>query len=201
VVSVLNIFVEGEVFDDEIENLVPFSDLLDDKVLVVALSHLGTDQLTKNAIVVLFLNAYYEYMHSRTKWPFVGEDPILRTLNSYLVVDEATNILQYDFSVLKSVLLQGREFGVGVVLASQYLDHFKVGQENYGQALSSWVIHKVPSVSAKQLQSLGVSEATESDAKRISGLGLHEAFYKSLDPDARFVRGIPFFELVKDAGG
>ncbi len=201
VVSVLNIFVEGEIFDDQIDRLIPFDKLIEDKVLVISLSEVGSDQATKNAIVVLFLNAYYEYMLSRPKWPFAGSQPQLRKLNSFLVVDEATNILQYDFSVLKSILLQGREFGVGVVLSSQFLDHFKVGQENYGQALGSWMIHKVPSVTYRQLQSLGIPEATEVDAKRIAGLANHETYYKSLNSPGRFVRGTPFFELDKDRSG
>jgi DNA phosphorothioation-dependent restriction protein DptH len=38
----------------------------------------------------------------------------------------ADNIMRYESDVLRKVLLQGREFGTGVILASQYLRHFKV---------------------------------------------------------------------------
>ena len=70
------------------------------------------------------------------KHPFIGSDPQLRTINGSLLVDEADNIMRYQFPVLEKVLLQGREFGVGVLLASQYLSHFKPdARTNYKEPL------------------------------------------------------------------
>ena len=70
--------------------------------------------------MALFLNQYYEYMIQLQKWPFEKTGNVqLRRLNSYLVVDEATNIMEYSFEVLMRLLLQGREYGVGVLLSSQ----------------------------------------------------------------------------------
>lgn len=73
------------------------------------------------------LNMFYETMLRTPKRPFLGSAPQLRMIESYLLVDEADNIMRYEFDLLRKLLLQGREFGAGVILASQYLRHFKAG--------------------------------------------------------------------------
>lgn len=198
VTALLRKFVVSEIFSDDKSQLLSFEELMEDNVVVVALNDFGTDDDGKNALVVLFLNLYYDYMLNSKKWPYLGSEPQLRTLNSYLLVDEAVNIMKYKFPVLMSLLLQGREFGVGVILASQYLTHFKQGQEDYAQPLLTWFVHKVPSISQKDLFMLGLSERTEVMLQKIPKLGVHQALYKSLGVDGRFVRGLPYFEVVKD---
>jgi hypothetical protein len=92
-------------------------------------------------------------------------------------------------------LLQGREFGVGTILASQYVSHFKVGQTRYGEALLTKVIHKVPDTSVNELKAFGISAATQAMADRIPTLQVHQALCKTLGVDGRFMRGTPYFEL------
>lgn len=196
VTSILNTFVLGEIFSDEPETLVPFEELIQDKVLVLALSDLGTDQNAKNALVVLFLNMYYDYMLKAPKWPYVGQDPQLRRLNSFLLVDEAVNIMKYEFPVLMDLMLQGREFGFGVILASQYLSHFRTSGVNYGEPLLTWFIHKVPRVSLRELETLGLTGVPQGAASHISGLKVHEALYSSLGYPGSFIKGTPFYRLV-----
>ncbi len=198
VVGLLNHFVMGRIFSETPESLVSFDELIGDGVVVLALNELGVDQKTKNALVVLFLNQYYEYM-LRQKKEFFGTDPQLRKLNSFLVVDEAHNIIEYEFRVLQLLLLEGREFGVGVVLSSQYLSHFKTPSYNYGQVLRSWIIHKVPNVTAQQLVQLGLPDAKPQDAARIQVLQNHQAYFSSLGIPGRFIRGEPFFEFYKES--
>jgi DNA phosphorothioation-dependent restriction protein DptH len=200
VTAALNAFVLGEVFSDDVAEIKPFSELVEDRVLVVDLASLGADQDMKNALVILFLNQYYEYMLSLRKWPYSGTDPQLRRLNSFLLVDEATNIMEFKFDVLEQLLLQGREFGVGVVLSSQYLSHFNVPGTNYAEPLRTWVVHRVPNVSAQDLSKLGVAGATDAEAGRISELPNHQAFYSTYGFNGRFIVGLPFFKLRPDAG-
>jgi hypothetical protein len=195
VVAVLNTFVFGEIFSDDRAALVPFGDMLHDTVLVVDLKSLGVDQDTKNALVALFLNQYFEHMQGLTRWPYQGSQPQLRRLNSFLVVDEAINIMKYRFEVLENLMLQGREFGVGVILSSQYLTHFEQPGTNYGEPLRTWFIHKVPQVTQRNLASIGLPTASQQDANRISELGLHEVYYSSLGYPGRFVRCTPYWEM------
>lgn len=166
-----------------------------DNVLVIALAELGTDQDSKNAIVALFLDLYYEYMLERTKWPYQGNDPQLRRLNSYLLIDEASNIMKYNFAALQEILVQGREFGVGVILSSQYLSHFRQGGYDYTQPLRTWFIHRVPALDPKELKSLGITQATDQTTQRINEQHLHQCFYRSLGVEGSFIRATPYYEL------
>lgn len=196
VTAILEDFVHGEIFSSVRQDLRPFADLLEGRVVVVALDKLGQDQSAKNALVALFLNLYYDYMLSLQKLPFVGAEPQLRYLRSFLVIDEAVNVMKYDFEVLMNLMLQGRQFGVGIVLASQYLSHFRESKVNYGQPLRTWFIHKVPHVTPKELEALGLPNLGGDVAARIPVLGQHEVLYKSFGADeGRFVRVHPYYEL------
>ena len=202
--SILSTFVGLEIFSESEDDLVSFGDLIEDKVLVLALSELGADSSTQNSLVVLFLDFYYEYMLSFEKAKLVGTSPNQRReLRSFLLVDEATNIMNYELQVLSKLLLQGRDFGFGVILASQYLSHFKTAHVNYGDPLLTWMIHKVPSIKLSELKTLGIPDASQESADRIAKLGVHEALYSSLDVNgdmkisASIVRGIPFYEWVR----
>lgn len=202
VTSLLRRFVTSEVFTEDPAESQSFDELLDGNVIVVALNDFKTDDDGKNALVVLFLNMYYDYMMNVSKPEIIDVSPELRlrTINSFLLVDEAVNIMKYKFSVLSSLLLQGREFGFGVMLASQYLSHFRQGQEDYAQPLLTWFIHKVPSVTAKDLSMLGLGAKSEHFAQRITSLKLHQSLYKSLGYErGRFIQEIPFYELLKQA--
>jgi len=97
---------------------------------------------------------------------------------------------------LSALLLQGREYGVGVLLSSQFLSHFvPTGGPNYAEPLLTWFIHQVPNVTISDLRKIGFPGATDDDAARISNLAVHGAFYKSLNYPGKFIRGLPFFEL------
>ena len=195
VFSILSDMVDMELFEEDAGRLVPFSDYLDG-VVVVDLASLGQNDNTKNMLVVLFLNLFYENMLRLEKFPFVGSDPQLRTINGFLLVDEADNIMRYQFPVLQNVLLQGREFGVGVLLASQYLSHFKPdARTNYKEPLLTWFIHQVPSVTVNDLKGIGLIDVDSGMVSRIQGLGKHECLYKSLNVDGEFICGIPFYVL------
>lgn len=166
-------------------------------VVVIALNDLGQDDRTKNMLVAIMLNVFYERMLKVPKRPFLGANGDMRVVDSVLLVDEADNIMQYEFDVLRKVLLQGREFGMGVILASQYLSHFKAGATDYREMLLTWFLHKVPNLSGKDLGPLGLSDslALQQAAERIKTLGLHECLYKTHDVAGEFIRGTPFYEL------
>ena len=169
-----------------------------DGVVVVSLADLGQDDRTKNLVVAVFLNMFYEAMLRLPKRKYRGESPQLRTIDSYLLVDEADNIMKYEFDVLKTILLQGREFGVGVLLASQYLRHFKVGATDYREPLLTWFIHKVPDIKSLELGALGLNKDLAHLAERIKQLPKHHCLYKTADVPGVFVDGLPFYRLMED---
>ena len=119
----------------------------------------------------------------------------MRVVDSMLLVDEADNIMKYEFDVLRKLLLQGREFGAGVILASQYLSHFKTGATDYREPLLTWFLHKVPNLKPQELSALGLSEQSslQQMAERIKSLNVHEYMYKTHDVSGEFIMGAPFY--------
>lgn len=199
--SILSNLIDRQVFEPSLAKIRPFSELLNG-VFVLDLKSLGPDDQSKNMLVAIFLNLFYEYMLSVPKKKYIGTSPQLRALDSVLLVDEADNIMQYDFKVLNRILVEDREFGVGVWLSSQYLDHFNRSDIDYTQPLLTWFIHRVPNISMNQLRSIGLSgQAASNDTlERIKTLKKHECFYRSFGADGKFMRGYPYYELVAKEG-
>jgi DNA phosphorothioation-dependent restriction protein DptH len=195
--AIIDDLVDMEVFARDSRDALPFDKFLDG-VVVVSLDALGQDDRSKNMLVAVMLNMFYENMLKRQKRPFLGTDPQLRVIDSYLLVDEADNIMRYEFDVLRKLLLQGREFGVGVILASQYLRHFKVGATDYREPLLTWFIHKVPNATAAELGALGLIADRGELSERVKSLSNHHCLYKSFDAPGAVVRGLPFYELIRD---
>ena len=165
-------------------------------VTVIDLAPLGVGDKERNMVLVLLLNLYYEYVTNLDKRPYVGTNPQLRFIDSMLLVDEADNIMRYNFDVMRQLLLQGREFGVGVLLASQFLSHFKTREIDYSEPLLTWFIHKVPNVTTRELQSIGLSGPVASVVDRVKTLDVHHCLYKTLDVPGRFMRALPFYEIA-----
>jgi len=194
--AIIDDLVDMEIFTADPAEAQGFDKFLDG-VVVISLGALGQDDRTKNMLVAVMLNMFYEYMLKIPKRPFQGSDPQLRVLDSYLLVDEADNIMRYEFDVLRKVLLQGREFGTGVILASQYLRHFKVNATDYREPLLTWFIHKVPNVTAAELGALGFTSDLGELVDRVKTLPNHQCLFKSFNAPGDVIRGTPFYELKR----
>ena len=193
VLSILSNFTSYRLFEGDLSKVETFSTFFSG-VTVIDLKSLGTWDQGKNMLVVMFLNLFYDYMLKVRKKPFIGSDPQLRSIDSFLLVDEADQIMKLEFPVLRRILLQGREFGIGVILASQYLSHFKQDSEDYIEPLLTWILHKVPNVSPRDLLGIGLTESVPETADKIKKLKPHHSFYKTSIGGARFMRNVTFFE-------
>ena len=194
--SIIDDLVDMELFSAEPTTTATSEQFLDG-VVVIALNALGQDDKTKNMLVAIMLNMFYEHMLRIPKRPYVGVEPQLRVVDSFLLVDEADNIMRYEFDVLRKILLQGREFGVGVILASQYLRHFKAGATDYREPLLTWFIHKVPNVTPQELGALGLpAELVVPLAERVKTLAKHHCLYKTQSVSGDVVQGKPFYQLL-----
>lgn len=194
--AIIDDLVDMEVFEKDPAKTKTFDDFLDG-IVVISLDAMGQDDRSKNMLVAIMLNMFYENMLKTPKRPFQGSDPQLRVIDSYLLVDEADNIMRYEFDVLRKLLLQGREFGAGVILASQYLRHFKASTTDYKEPLLTWFIHKVPNVTPAELGSLGFTSDLGDLSERVKTLPNHHCLYKSFDSSGEVIRGLPFYELDK----
>ena len=90
-----------------------------------------------------------------------------RQIDSYLLIDEANEIMKFEFPVLEDVLLKGREFGIGVILSSQYLSHFRQRNIDYSENLLTWFIHKIGQLSKNDLKNIGIIEVNEDMVENI----------------------------------
>lgn len=79
------------------------------------------------------LNLYFAYILTKEKKPFVGTNPQLRFIDSLLLGEKENNIMQHEFDVL--LLHQRQKFGMRILLASQYLSHFKTSYVDYREFL------------------------------------------------------------------
>jgi len=196
--NILQLMEMSMLFEEDQSKITSFSSLMDNGVVVLSLSTLGQQDELKNMLVTIFLNFYYDYMLGIQKQPFTSGDPSLRFIDSLLLVDEANSIMQYEFPVLKNLLLQGREFGVGVLLASQYLSHFNTSNEKYTESLLTWFIHRVNDVRASELERLGLQQANAATlASQVKALKQHQCLYRSLGVDGKIMTGIPFYKLME----
>lgn len=199
--AIIDDLVDMEIFERDPAKTLTFDTFLDG-VVVVSLDALGQDDRSKNMLVAVMLNMFYENMLRTPKRPFIGTNPQLRAIDSYLLVDEADNIMRYEFDVLRKLLLQGREFGCGVILASQYLRHFKVNATDYREPLLTWFVHKVPNVTPAELGALGLAATAAEIAERVKELPNHHCLYKTFDSPGHIIKGLPFYELVaRQSGG
>lgn len=194
--AIIDDLVDMEIFEKDPAKSKPFGEFLDG-VVVISLDAMGQDDRGKNMLVATMLNMFYEYMLRTPKRPFEGTEPQLRAIDSYLLVDEADNIMRYEFDVLRKLLLEGREFGVGVILASQFLRHFKTSGTDYKEPLLTWFIHKVPNVTPAELGALGLTGHLGDLSGRVKTLAKHCCLYKSFDSSGEVIQGLPFYELVK----
>ena len=192
--SILSDLVDLEIFVERAADALHFNDFFTG-VTVVDLASLGIGDNERNMLLVLLLNLYYEYMINLEKRPYIGQDPQLRFIDSMLLVDEADNIMRYNFDVLRQILLQGREFGVGVLLASQFLSHFRTRDTDYSEPLLTWFVHKVPNVTPRELEAIGLSKVANSTVDRVKELDVHECLYKTLEVPGRFMRALPFYAI------
>ena len=195
--AIIDDLVDMEIFEKDPSKTKPFDEFLDG-IVVISLDALGQDDRSKNMLVAIMLNMFYENMLRTPKRPFMGSSPQLRVIDSYLLVDEADNIMRYEFDVLRKLLLQGREFGAGVILASQYLRHFKASATDYREPLLTWFIHKVPNVTPAELGALGFTSDLGELSERVKTLLNHQCLFKSFDVAGEVIRGLPFFELPQD---
>ena len=193
--SILSDLRDLEIFTPYGKQAIPFREFLKG-VVVVDLSTLGVGDKERNMLVVLFLNFFHEYIQGLDKKPFVGTDPQLRFVDSMLLIDEADNIMKFNFDVLRQILLQGREFGVGVLLASQYLSHFKTNKVDYTEPLLTWFLHKVPNIKAKELEAIGLNGVGQTMIDRVKTQDVHQCLFKTFDVSGTFMRGLPFHEIV-----
>ncbi len=121
---------------------------------VTVIDLVGAAESHQNLAISCILDQFYAEMLTRGHARREGAQ---RELRCFVVVDEADNFLSHDFPVLRRLLKEARKYGVGVVLSTQYLRHFKTRKERYYESFLTWIVHRIDTLGDRDVKSvLGV---------------------------------------------
>ena len=183
-----------EIFEPDTAKTKSLYTLLDG-VTVINLS--GYDESIQNLIVAITLDAFYTQMQVNGHSNIEGA---MRQLKKMILVDEADNFLSKNFNSIKKILKEGREFGVGTVLSTQFLNHFSTSENDYSNYILTWVIHRVNEIKAKEVDSLfSLKSSRQRDEliKLIKNLDKHHSIVNLAGSDPIYTKDKAFWELLK----
>ncbi|MCX2982872.1 DNA phosphorothioation-dependent restriction protein DptH [Halieaceae bacterium IMCC14734] len=183
---------ELEIFEDDVTKCTSLYELIDG-ITVVELA--GYPPQIQNLVVALTLDLFYSQMQKQGK-PKVRGD--YRQITKLILVDEADNFMSQDFPSLRRVLKEGREYGVGVILSTQDITHFKTKENDYSSYILSWVIHRVSQIKNQDIKSLfNKDDKSEQEhlMKTIRGLDKHYSLYVDGDKKVVKIKDRAFWEL------
>ncbi|WP_449554807.1 DNA phosphorothioation-dependent restriction protein DptH [Lelliottia amnigena] len=183
-----------KIFETAPEEMVSLYELIDG-VTVIELA--GYPSEVQNLVVALTLDLFYAQMQKRGK-PVVRGD--YRQLTKMILVDEADNFMRQDFSSLRKILKEGREYGVGAILSTQEITHFKTGDNNYASYILTWVIHRVSEIRNADIKAVfNVDDKGEQESLmgQVRQLEKHFSLYVDGDKQVKKMRDRAFWELVK----
>lgn len=183
-----------QIFETNPTKMTSLYDLVDG-VTVIELAGYPTE--IQNLVVALTLDLFYAQMQKHGK-PTVKGD--YRQLTKMILVDEADNFMRQDFASLRKILKEGREYGVGAILSTQEITHFKTGENNYASYILTWVIHRVSEIKNADIKAVfNVDDKSEQESLMglIRQLDKHFSLYIDGDKIVKKMRDKAFWELAK----
>lgn len=165
-------------------------------VVVINLS--GYDESIQNLIVAITLDAFYTQMQCHGHSEIRGHK---RQIKKMILVDEADNFLSKNFNSIRKILKEGREFGVGTILSTQFLNHFATSENEYSNYILTWVIHRVNEIKIKEVDSLFSLDnklQREGLIKTIKGLEKHQSIVNLAGSEPILIKDKAFWELLKE---
>ncbi len=187
--------IDFEIFEPDCNETQSLFDLING-VTVIDLS--GYDPGIQNLVVAITLDLFYSQMQAYGHSKIDGQ---LRQLNKIVLVDEADNFLSKNFSSLKKILKEGREFGIGTILSTQLLSHFSTGENEYANYILTWVVHNVADLNNKDVKYIFNTQSKNEEENiysKIKSLNKHYSLVKMGDSNrAVYMKDRAFWELMK----
>ncbi len=191
--AALEILSAYEIFEPDTKKTQSLYDLIDG-VTVINLS--GYDRTIQNLVVALTLDLFFTQMHQQGSSKLDGN---LRQISKMILVDEADNFMSQDFESLKKILKEGREFGVGTILSTQELTHFKTGDNDYSTLILSWVIHQVANIKSQEIKAIFNTQAKQDEEYfmgQIRKLEKHYSLYVNGKKKVTKMKDLAFWEIL-----
>ncbi|WP_430933258.1 DNA phosphorothioation-dependent restriction protein DptH [Saccharicrinis sp. 156] len=152
----------------------------------------------QNLVVAITLDLFYNQMQNHGHSKIQGD---YRQLTKIILVDEADNFLSKGFKSIKNILKEGREYGVGTVLSTQFLNHFSTSDNDYSNYILTWIIHRVNEIKIKEVDSLfsiQSKEQKENLANTIKKLEKHCSIVNLAGSSPIMIKDKAFWELLND---
>lgn len=167
-------------------------------VVVIDLS--GYDSDIQNLIVAITLDIFYSQMQAGGH-SVVSDN--LRQIKKMILVDEADNFLRGGYSSLRKIMKEGREYGVGTILSTQFLKHFITKDEDFSKYILTWIVHKVDDLNLSDVRFIFNSSSGSSMENQlysdIRTLKTHESIIKLGNYDKPiYIRDRAFWEYIRD---
>lgn len=166
-------------------------------VVVVDLS--GYDSDIQSLIVAITLDLFYSQMQAAGSSKLDGQ---FRQLTKMILVDEADNFMSEGFPALKKILKEGREFGVGTILSTQFLKHFGSNEDDYAKYILTWVVHNVADLKSTDIDFVFKTEAKSSETQTlyndIKALKKHHSIVKIGTQKPRYIQDKAFWQLYRE---
>lgn len=193
--AALDSLQDFEIFEPDTSKTQSLFDLLEG-VLVINLS--GYDESVQNLVVAITLDLFYSQMQKAGHSKIDGD---FRQLNKMILVDEADNFLSKNFNSIRKILKEGREFGVGSVLSTQFLSHFSTSDNDYSTYILTWIVHRVNEIRTREVDSLfklDSKDTTNQLMNEIKSLEKHHSVVNLAGSDPLFIKDKAFWELWKE---
>lgn len=194
--AAMNKLYEFNVFESEVSKTKSLFNILKG-IVVIDLS--GYDADIQSLIVAITLDLFYVQMQSSGSSKLDGK---YRQLTKFILVDEADNFMSQGFSSLKKILKEGREFGVGTILSTQFLKHFGSGDDDYAKYILTWVVHNVADLKPSDVDFVFKTENKSVESQNlfndIKKLQKHYSIVKIGSEKHQYIRDRAFWELYND---
>lgn len=194
--AAMNRLHQFQIFEADAKKTTSLYDLIDG-VVVIDLS--GFDNDIQSFIVAITLDLFYSQMQAHGSSAVEGT---MRQISKFILVDEADNFMSQDFSALKKILKEGREFGVGTILSTQLLEHFNNGDDNYAKYILTWVVHNVSDLSASDIDFVFKTASKSPEEQKlfndIKQLKMHQSIVKIGTGNPIYMKDLPFWQLVQN---
>lgn len=183
-----------KIFESEASKIGSLYDLISG-VTVIELA--GYPSEIQNLVVALTLDLFYAQMQKKGKPKVVGN---LRQITKMILVDEADNFMSQNFPALRRILKEGREYGVGVILSTQDITHFKTSDNDYSSYILTWVVHRVAQIKNSDVKAI-FNKDDKADQEQlmetIRKLDKHYSLYVDGEKRLQKMRDTAFWELLQ----
>jgi DNA phosphorothioation-dependent restriction protein DptH len=184
-----------KIFESTSEKMTSLYELIEG-ITVIELA--GYPSEIQSLVVALTLDLFYSQMQKHGK-PIVQGD--YRQITKLILVDEADNLMSQNFTSLRKILKEGREYGVGVVLSTQDMRHFKTSENNYATYILTWIIHRVAEIRNADIKAIfNIDDKGEQEnlMETIRKLEKHYSLHINGEKKLTKMRDKAFWEIINE---